>query len=232
MKSRGFTLIEVLVVMALLSLLLLGMTSALFSAGQTEARVDARLTRMEQQRSVQRLLTQLLGSVSAQSWRHKTLAAGVTTQGLLAQDNSIEWVGVMPPRHGVGGRHFLRLGVEQVSPDAPADLVLSYLAWDAAAKEPDLFPDWSRANKRVLVSGVTAFRVQARSQHPPNAWPPAKAWPGDWQSGWSHPEALPEVVGVQIAVHQQAWPPLWIAVRPASGTSAENAGFTVGGGSR
>ena len=41
--GRGFTLLEMLIGMALLSVLMLALGGALFSAAQTEERLDARL---------------------------------------------------------------------------------------------------------------------------------------------------------------------------------------------
>ena len=46
-RQRGFTLMEVLIAMALLSLLMLALGSTLYSAAQTEERVDARVQSAE-----------------------------------------------------------------------------------------------------------------------------------------------------------------------------------------
>lgn len=48
--QTGFTLVELLVTMALLSMLMLGMASALRTMAQTEERVDARLARADELR--------------------------------------------------------------------------------------------------------------------------------------------------------------------------------------
>ena len=45
--GRGFTLLEMLIGMALLSVLMLALGGALFSAAQTEERLDARLQAAE-----------------------------------------------------------------------------------------------------------------------------------------------------------------------------------------
>ena len=49
-EARGFTLLEIVVVMALLSLVMLGLGASLRSFASTETRIDARLERMQEQR--------------------------------------------------------------------------------------------------------------------------------------------------------------------------------------
>ena len=77
--SRGFTLIELLVTMALLSLLMLGMASALRTMAQTEERIDARLARADEFRIATGFLRSIVGRVSARTaaglpWRPRTAA--------------------------------------------------------------------------------------------------------------------------------------------------------------
>ena len=59
----GFTLIEVLVVISLLSLLMLAMGSALRTTAQTEERVDQRLQRTDEIRVASGFLRSVLGRV-------------------------------------------------------------------------------------------------------------------------------------------------------------------------
>src|SRR5256885_9315800 len=63
-RQKGFTLVELLVVMALLSLLMLGLASAMSTVSQTQERVDARLDRMDHQRVSIGFLRTVLGQRS------------------------------------------------------------------------------------------------------------------------------------------------------------------------
>ena len=58
---QGFTLVELLVTMALLSLLMLGMASALRTMAQTEERVDARLAKADEFRVATGFLRSIVG---------------------------------------------------------------------------------------------------------------------------------------------------------------------------
>ena len=65
-RQRGFTLVEVLVVMTLLSLVVLALGSALRTTAQTEERVDQRLARNDEIRVVTGFLQSVLGRISGQ----------------------------------------------------------------------------------------------------------------------------------------------------------------------
>ena len=65
-RHRGFTLLELLVVMSLLSVIMIGLTSALRTMAQTESKIDQRLERLGEMRVVLAFLVQTLTRVSAQ----------------------------------------------------------------------------------------------------------------------------------------------------------------------
>lgn len=228
-RSAGFTLLEVLVATSLLSVLMLGLFSALQSVGQAETRASQRLNLSDRQRQTAQLLNQLLQQVSEQAWRHPATAAGQKTAGLLTDGQSIEWVGTLPVRHGLGGRHFMRLSLERTAPDAAGRLVLQYQAWPADANQPDRFPDWQGASSRTLLDGVERLHIQARAHTPPADWPASKPWTPDWQAPWPHPPSLPEALRIDLMAQGQTWPPLFIGVRASPGTQTADDGFTVGG---
>ena len=64
-NDGGFTLVEVLVVISLLSLVMLAMVSALRTTAQTEERVDLRLQRADEMRVATDFLRSILGRISA-----------------------------------------------------------------------------------------------------------------------------------------------------------------------
>ena len=64
-RSTGFTLMEVLVVMSLLSLVMLALGSSLRTIAQTEERIDQRLSRADEMRIAVSFLRSTLGRVSA-----------------------------------------------------------------------------------------------------------------------------------------------------------------------
>ena len=141
---RGFTLLEVLVVMALLSIIMLAMMSALRSVGQGSDRVQERLQRLDDQRVSVAFLRSVLGRVSGRQVV-RPVGTGPLFEG--AADH-VAWVGVMPARHGFGGRFFFRLGMEPASQGQA--LVLRFVPWADQSE----FPDWSSAAFQTIFANV------------------------------------------------------------------------------
>src|SRR5690606_35972501 len=109
---QGFTLVEMLIALALLSLLALGMASALHSMGQAQERVDLRARRADELQATSAFLQDVMGPLSNR--RLPSVAEGGTPWMFMGEPQAVQWLGVMPPRHGMGGRYFFRLSVEPV----------------------------------------------------------------------------------------------------------------------
>lgn len=235
-SARGFTLVEILVAMSLLSLVMLGMASAMRTMADTESRVDTRLARTDKVRTIERFLLQVLGRVSyqrASSLNRAAAPAAGSVQGgdvlrFEAGADSIAWVGIMPARPGMGGRYFFRLAAEPSGQGQ--DLVLRHLPW--SPEQADLFPDWNSAESETIVRNLTSFSVEAQAERAPDAAAQA-AWTSAWQTGWPVATALPERLRLRIADEAGEWPLLIVPVR-ATAISDRNAsgGFVIGGGTR
>lgn len=210
--QSGFTLIELLVTMALLSLLMLGMASALRTMAQTEERVDGRLARSDELRVTTRFLRSILGRVSAR----KTIAPlkeNVSPYLFTGTADAVEWVGIMPARYGAGGRYFFRLGVELL--EGESVLVVRFMPWaDVVA-----FPDWSQAESRVLVRGVTNFALSYEDARQPVP---------TWGAVWQRVDTLPERIQIDLTTHAGLWP-LWvIALRSLPASERGSGRFSAG----
>lgn len=191
---RGFTLVEMLLVLVLLSLLVLAMASALRTASQTEERIDARLERMDDLRIAATFLPSILGRVSAQK-TSLPVPAGQSPYFFIGAPGSITWVGVMPARHGAGGRTHFRLSLSD-----QGALELRYQPWIDAAT----VPDWSAAESHVLLTGVTRLALRYED---------ARGEPPAWSSEWSAIDRLPERVTIEVDTAQLAWPPITVPLR-------------------
>ena len=166
-KNRGFTLLETLVVMALLSIIVLAMASALRSVGQGGDRVDERLRRLDDYRIATRFVRSALGRVSARSVTNSR-GTGPLFEGT---PGYVAWVGVMPARYGAGGRCFFRLGVEDV--EGVPSLVLRYVPWT----DQPAFPDWAGAARQVIAPGVQGVALRYEDQRQADA---SLAWSDTW----------------------------------------------------
>ena len=211
-RSRlgGFTLVEILVVMTLLSVIMLALGSALRSIAQTENRIDERLERADEMRIATTFLRSTLERVSARKVQPPPPAA--TAVLFATGTNAVAWVGVMPARYGAGGRSFFRLGLEPNGDDAA--LVIRFAPWTDA---PD-FPDWSRAESRVLVRHVTSLVLRFQD---------AQASPPRWSLDWVPKDRLPDQLQLEIETARGVWPPLTFPMRamPTGNPSLGGAAF-------
>ena len=213
----GFTLVEMLVAMTLLSLLVLAMGSALRATAQTEERVDQRLSRNDELRVTSGFLQSVLGRVSGQR-RTGITSLDESPYLLRADSKELVWVGVMPARYGAAGRQFFRLS--QANSGSSAALLLQFMPMD----EPVLPGDWEGATTEVLVRDLTNFSLQYQDagQDKP-----------EWQSAWESKERLPTHVLVSLATRSSGvWPPLVVAMRPLIGSDPFGSGMATFGGSR
>ena len=223
-RRRGFTLVEVLVALVLLSLLMLALTGALRAMGQTEERVEQRVTEADDYRATVHLLGDVLGQVSAR--RFTSLQAGAPPQVpfFQATPEALAWIGVMPARFGVGGRHYLRLAVES-GPEG-GQLVLRYAPWTGAPT----FNAWPQAHAQVLAAPVQGLSL--RYQEPATGgWSPVWPPPGRPLEALP-PTLLPSAVAVQVDGPQPAWPPLVVAVQATRVSDPSAQGGAVFGGAQ
>lgn len=210
---RGFTLVELLVVMTLLSLVVLALGSALRTMAQTQERLDASLTRTDDLRVTHLFLRDILGRIAA----HKK--PGLQVQGenpylFSAGAGAVSWIGVMPAGYGHGGRHFLQLAVENEG--SVGALVLRYVPW----RDDAILPTWASAPRHVIVKPVTAMQLEFQN---------AAVEPPQWMPVWSSPDALPESVRVTLSGARGTWPAIVVPMRQLPGTSSVSSQAVFGG---
>lgn len=222
-RLRGFTLVEMLVSVALLAVIMVALGGALRTVAQTEDRVDQRLDRADDMRNTVAMLRQVLGRVSARKVPAPAGNTGEVVQ-FRAIASGIEWVGIMPARPGVGGRHFFRLQVEDIA--GARELVLRFAPWSEAVGAA---PDWQRADYRVLGHRIGQMSVQAQGR--PAAGAPPPGWPQGWVPGWPVAEQLPERVQLELSDERGTWPPLVIPLFALTQGTGAGGGFSIGGSS-
>lgn len=219
---KGFTLVELLVAVSLLATLMVALASVMRTMAQTETRVDGRVQQAEELRIATGFLSQVLGRVTVRKWLIPTAPSGAVV-AWRATGSSIEWVGIMPARHGLGGRFFFRLQPEDTSKGR--SLVLRYLPWEAEAQG---FPDWTQATSRSLVESIEHFEVWVEGR-PSDAQPPGPEWPAGWVLGWPVADQLPQRLKLKWSTAAGTWPDWVIAVRGLSQGADAGGGFVIGG---
>lgn len=206
-RSRGFTLLELLVVMVLLAMVMTGLISAMRTMAQTEAKVDQRLERLNELRTAHAFLAQTLGGVSG-ARVDAPGGIGKTEVPFKATADTVVWVGILPARPNVGGRYFFRLAVEPF--DAGDALALRLAPCDANFTPPE----WSTAERHLLASGVARLGIQAQGT-PPQGHEGQSTWPAGWQTGWPLADVLPEQLRLTFQDPTQSQGQEWVfALRP------------------
>jgi general secretion pathway protein J len=218
----GFTLVELLVVMSLLSVIMIGLVSAMRSMAQIESKVDQRLERLDEIRVARTFLQQTLSRASNLKLDEPG-ATGKRVISFVATPDSLSWVGILPARPNVGGRHFFRIAMEDVG--ASRELILRIAPWN-----PDIvFPDWSGAESHVLIPGVKQLNVQAQGL-PPLGYGLAQGWPAGWQDGWPITDNLPEQIRIGLVDSQGVWPDWVLALHPLPQGDSSGGVVAAGGG--
>ncbi len=192
--GRGFTLVEMLVVMALFSMLMLGMVSALRTMAQTEERIDLRSERADEIRIANGFLRTTLGRVSMRRMK-EAQREGDSPYFFIGQPDAVTWVGIMPARHGAGGRYFFRLALEVIQ-EGQSALVIRFSPWNGNG----LLPDWNQVESRVLVSKVKSFSLNYEDGHQPLS---------TWMADWNRVDSLPSRVRLDVETWDGIWP-LWV----------------------
>ena len=212
--SRGFTLLEILVAMALLSVVMLALGSAMNTIARTQERIDQKLMRSDDFRVSASFMQNALGRVSTRK-RNGISTEGASDLFFVGSPAVVAWVGVMPPHYGGGGRSFFRLALEPSGPSR--SLVIRFVPW----RDGSEFPDWSQADWRVLATDVTSFNIQYEDpRQSPALWTPA----------WTQRDRLPDRVSLRVATTSGEWPVIVTAMRVLSG-SGTSGGFVIGGSS-
>lgn len=208
-SQAAFTLVEMLVALMLLSLVMLGLSSALRSFAQAETRIDRRVLRSEAMYELNGFLRQIMGWVSgARLPGQEGQKPRVALQG---RSNELAWLGVMPARHGVGGLHYLHLGLER-RPQGTS-LVLRYVP----IKEKLAMPDWTTAQSIDLAEGIEEIQFQYMAEGK-----------DEWLSDWAAVDKLPRLMRLNIQ-GGGAWPTLVVRVSEASEEGAGSQ-IVIGGG--
>lgn len=210
--SAGFTLVEILVVMTLLSVVMLALGAAMRTMAQTETRVDERLQHADEMRVAANFLSSSLSRISPRK-SEVTTRVGSSLYLFVGAPDTVMWIGVMPARYGAGGRHFFRLGVEQVG--AGRALVIRFAPWEGVAA----FPDWSRASSRVLVPDVTTVLLEYGDDAEPGS---------SWLPQWAFADRLPTRIRLSIGTPRGDWPFLAFALRQLLAGDNGRGGFSLG----
>ena len=212
----GFTLVEILVAMALLSLVMLGMLTAMRSFAQTETRIDERIRIDDDLRVSARFLRAVISTVSP---RTRAAPAGAPKEiDFFGGTDAMRWIGVMPARHGAGGLYRFRLYARPASADEPMALMLEFAPYVPGYEAP---LDPGTVQSRVMAVDIGEIRIRYQDDLRSGE---------QWLADWPHPDRLPRRIGLSVVSPAHPWPELMVGVLPVTGPLAVGRGGGLASG--
>jgi general secretion pathway protein J len=195
-KASGFTLIEVVVSLAVLSLILLATVSALRTFANTQVSLDRMMGRVDEVRTVSGFLRDLFEGSVAGKQKGGGLALGGSGGSELAYfEATPEWVEWQAPvlfGEVFGGTQLLKL----IKEDGALKLY-----WQEPP-EQRYKVDWGGKSSRVLVEAVEEFQLSFKPEF--NA---------DWQTDEWDANGAPALIRLSIKAAGRHWPDLIIQVQ-------------------
>lgn len=209
-RRRGFTLVEVLVATALLSLVTLGLLTAMRSFAQSEVRIDERIRIDDDLRVSERFLRTVMSTVSP---RLRSTATGAPKEiDFVGSAEAMRWIGVMPARHGAGGLYRFHLYARPAGADEPMALVLEFAPYVSGFDAP-LDPGSLQSRAMARADGGIRFRYQDDLESGEQ-----------WLADWPHADRLPRRIGLSVASEKLPWPEMIVAVLPVAGPTSPGRG--------
>ena len=192
MNSRGFTLIEIVVALTVLSLVMLATITGLRTFANTQTRVLEQAGRNDELRAVSSLLRDALAStVLGENRSGLSLGGGLSNRTVFAvYPEALVWKTAMLIGERQGGTRIVRVARESSS------LVLRWAGDEALRADFD----WNSAASRTLLDEVQEFSVAYRREAT-----------GDWAQRWDRGDA-PGWVRMRIRARQRYWPDLVVRV--------------------
>jgi len=193
--SAGFTLVEVVVALAILSLVLLATITGLRTLANTQVSLGRMAERVDGMRTVSSFLRDTMESAVAGGSASGGLALGSGGSSresayLEMASDGLVWKSTILIGERFGGSHLLRVAREE------EQLVLRWQQGDASGQPQD----WSQAQARTLVEGLQDFEVSWR-----------ESVQGEWRQQWQQGDKV-GWVRLQVKAANRYWPELIMQV--------------------
>lgn len=191
-RAGGFTLVEVMVALTILTLVMLATVTGLRTLGNTQVAIERLTGRVDEMRSVSTFLRDTLNSaVTGSGSGGLTLGGGLGEQTIFeVRPNALMWKAVILFGEDFGGSYVVRVAGEG------GNLVLR---WQEQNRFGEV-EDWNKAPSRTLVSGLQEFTAAYRRE-------PGGEWRSDWDGA-----GAPGWVRLRIRAADRYWPDLVMQV--------------------
>lgn len=193
-QQAGFTIVEVVIALTILSLLMLTMVAAMRTMGDTQTRLQAVIDRSDEMRMVSRFLRRSIGQSMIFSQRE---ADGDEEFGAYFEgsENELVWAAPIIAGPTVGGISVAKLAVSEGS------LTIQIQAYTSSLGEEKL--DWTDIKKEVLVSNLELLTIGYRADIGEGF---------EWEDKWERGDFNPRTVRLLIKKQGRFWPELIIGL--------------------
>lgn len=194
-RSRGFTLVEVMLATVLLAAGLALAFATLSAATRTATRGEAMAQRSERERSVESFLRKRLTAIRPVPFAVDN-SSGLP-QRFIGESTRMRFVADLPDYLGRGGPYLHELAIED---DGRLTLALTMVLAGATVEDPEPRPP------ELLAEGLKSAQFRYRAMAEDGAL-------GDWEERWEASDQLPMLVEVTMTdVDGREWPPLVVAL--------------------
>lgn len=191
-RSHGFTLVEMMVSVTILSLVMLATVTGLRTLASTQSSLNKVTDRNDEIRSVSSFLRDALESavVGSSSGGLSVGGGGTEMTVFEASPTQLMWKTTMLFGESAGGSFVVRVAKEN------PNIVLRWQKMDARGQ----IEDWNNAAARTLVEGVQEFSVAYRRERE-----------GAWVSEWDD-RGPPGWVRLRVQSAERYWPDIVMEV--------------------
>ncbi len=191
-NAHGFTLVEIVIALALTALILASLSAALYGLSQGFAHATQRSEREDSLNRVSQALRQAI----EQARFIEATQDGKLIPSMLGTAQSLDWLAYLPESSPQGGLHHWHLEPQN------GELLLTLTPWIDPQHTQNQEPPASLPPHQVL-DDLTQLSI---------AYQDAKT--GEWSDTWGAP-LLPTRIRIELATHASGtWPPIVIRLEP------------------
>ncbi len=191
-RVRGFTLMEVMIALTILSMMMVAIVSSLRTFANTQVSLERTTARVDEMRMVSGFLRRSVEATISSGGGNRALSfdavEGRETY-FLGMASEFTWVAPVAAGAGFGGVYFMHLGLEG---DA---LTVRWQPYRSGVTPVG----WGDMQARALLQDVQEYRVSYLPVHG-----------GEWMDDWSDSSSTPVSVRMQIKAGEKYWPELLI----------------------
>jgi general secretion pathway protein J len=197
-RPRGFTLLEVMIALTLLSMVMVATITALRTLGNTKASVAQVTDRVDGIRVLSEFLRNTIGAampvVRVGSATQELVGGGVYSTYFAGDTTQLVWVAPLVAGADMGGAFVMQLALVEDR----LELKWHPYQSDAAAV------DWDALESRVLLQSVDEFQVGYLANYGE-----------EWLDFWSASQRIPVAVRLTLRSGERYWPELVIRLSGA-----------------